>query len=235
MLVSQRCLNASPVVLGKARTCSPPSRCHANDQFTSRIACSRLLVQCTPAAIGTLIEPGLEQRPAALRILLVTRQMPRLRQRHQLGVTARLPQIFDVADDRLVAIVERLAETSAAPVGRSSDRDSIAAENRVRRRRSANTSESPGEDFDPPRVDICRTSKSTGRAVDPRGASSHRCGVPALRREFRPNCSTLACTRCFDAVTRFPGRSSRTADAASSACSRGAPGRGSGQLADRCR
>ena len=60
---------------------SRPSRCHANDQFIRRIACSRLLVQCGAARIRTLFEPGFQQRAATARIV-VTRQMPRLRERH---------------------------------------------------------------------------------------------------------------------------------------------------------
>ena len=63
-----------------------------------------------PARIRALLEPRVQQRAAGCGVTLVPRQVPGLRERQQLGMTARLPQVLDVADDPFVAIVQRLAE-----------------------------------------------------------------------------------------------------------------------------
>ena len=60
---------------------SPPSRCQAKDQLTSRMACSRLAHQLAPRGYGTLLEPGIDEGPRAFGIALPRGQMPGLRQR----------------------------------------------------------------------------------------------------------------------------------------------------------
>src|SRR6185503_20575694 len=60
--------------------------------------------------IRALIEPRLEERSAGLEIALLTGEVPRLRERHQLVMPIDFPQVLDVADDARIAIVEALAE-----------------------------------------------------------------------------------------------------------------------------
>src|SRR5687767_5368778 len=62
------------------------------------------------ARVWTLLEPRIQQRTTGGGVTLVMRQVPRLRERQQLRVAARLPQVLDIADDPLVPVVERLAE-----------------------------------------------------------------------------------------------------------------------------
>src|SRR5690606_18308616 len=60
--------------------------------------------------VRTLLEPGIEQRAATLCVADLPREAPGLGQSHELCVAARLPQILDVADQRVVAVVDRCAE-----------------------------------------------------------------------------------------------------------------------------
>src|SRR5687767_6671685 len=50
------------------------------------------------ARVRALFEPRIQQLAAGFRMTLVLRQVPRLRESQQLRMSARLPQIFDVAD-----------------------------------------------------------------------------------------------------------------------------------------
>src|SRR5260370_34555743 len=59
--------------------------------------------------VWTLLEPGREKSARALGIASLVRQVPRLRQGHQLQVTVQLPEILDIADDALVPVIDRLA------------------------------------------------------------------------------------------------------------------------------
>ncbi len=73
----------------------------------------RVLETHTPvdaARIRALREPRVEQCPATERIALLSCQVPRLRERHQLEMPVELPKVLDIADQRRIAIIELLAE-----------------------------------------------------------------------------------------------------------------------------
>src|SRR6266513_5186371 len=63
-----------------------------------------------PLGIGTLLQPGRQQAACAFGKPRLAREIPRLRQSHQLQVAVGLPKILDVADDALIPIVDILAE-----------------------------------------------------------------------------------------------------------------------------
>ena len=88
----------------------------------------------------TLFDPGFDMRTQCCRVTLIARQCIRLRKRRYVQMAARLPEIFDVADETLVAIVEcrcvlqrRLAlrQRIAIPLRRMAELAVIQIENRV--------------------------------------------------------------------------------------------------------
>ena len=132
---SQRSRNAAPSSSANSRERDPPMSCQAMLQLMSRMPSSSALTQFGPRPGGHCSIQESICVANRERIARIAGERAGLRQRHQVQVTVRLPQVLDVAHHALVAIVDGAGAARARPRDASADRDSTAVDRRARSRR----------------------------------------------------------------------------------------------------
>src|SRR6266496_4318719 len=145
------------------------------------------------AGIGALLQPGRQQATCSLSKARLAREMPCLRQGHQLQVAVGLPEILDVADDALAPAIDILAETER----RLNAGFGIAiparweAEGAIPQRKHV----PPSGEKTVSRRDIQRRTKVRGQRRNPRRAAGARTRTDIARKAetpaLKPGCDAL--------------------------------------------